>query len=49
MQLELQNVGYSYNGKELVLRHVNYRFEGGRIYAITGRSEIGRASCRERV
>lgn len=24
MQLELQNVGYSYNGKELVLRHVNY-------------------------
>lgn len=38
MQLELQNVGYSYNGKELVLRHVNYRFEGGRIYAITGRS-----------
>ena len=42
MQLELQNVGYSYNGKELVLRHVNYRFEGGRIYAITGRSGAGK-------
>lgn len=44
MQLELQNVGYSYNGKELVLRHVNYRFEGGRIYAITGRSGAGKTT-----
>ena len=44
MQLELQNVGYSYNGKELVLRHVNYRIEGGRIYAITGRSGAGKTT-----
>ena len=44
MQLELQNVGYSYNGKELGLRHVNYRFEGGRIYAITGRSGAGKTT-----
>lgn len=44
MQLELQNVGYSYNGKELVLRHVNYRFEGGRIYAFTGRSGAGKTT-----
>ena len=44
MQLELQNVGYSYNGKEMVLRHVNYRFEGGRIYAITGRSGAGKTT-----
>ena len=44
MQLELQNVGYSYNGKELVLCHVNYRFEGGRIYAITGRSGAGKTT-----
>ena len=44
MQLELQNVGYSYIGKELVLRHVNYRFEGGRIYAITGRSGAGKTT-----
>lgn len=44
MQLELQNAGYSYNGKELVLRHVNYRFEGGRIYAITGRSGAGKTT-----
>lgn len=44
MQLELQNVGYSYNGKELVLRHVNYRFEGGRIYASTGRSGAGKTT-----
>ena len=44
MQLELQNVGYSYNGKELVLRHVNCRFEGGRIYAITGRSGAGKTT-----
>ena len=44
MQLELQNVGYSYNGKELVLRPVNYRFEGGRLYAITGRSGAGKTT-----
>ena len=44
MQLELQNVGYSYNGKELVLCHVNYRFEDGRIYAITGRSGAGKTT-----
>lgn len=44
MQLELQNVGYSYNSKELVLRHVNYCFEGGRIYAITGRSGAGKTT-----
>ena len=44
MQLELQNVGYSYNGKELVLLHVNYRFEGVRIYAITGRSGAGKTT-----
>ena len=44
MQLELQNVGYSYNGKELVLRHVNYRFEDGRIYAITARSGAGKTT-----
>lgn len=44
MQLELQNVGYSYNGKELVLRHVNYRFEDSRIYAITGRSGAGKTT-----
>ena len=44
MQLELQNVGYSYNSKELVLRHVNYRFEGGRIYAITGCSGAGKTT-----
>ena len=44
MQLELQNVGYSYNSKELVLRHANYRFEGGRIYAITGRSGAGKTT-----
>ena len=44
MQLELQNVGNSYNGKELVLCHVNYRFEDGRIYAITGRSGAGKTT-----
>ena len=44
MQLELQNVGYSYNGKELVLCHVNYRFEDDRIYAITGRSGAGKTT-----
>ena len=44
MQLELQNVGYSYNSKELVLRHVNFRFVCGRIYAITGRSGAGKTT-----
>ena len=29
---------------KLVLRHVNYRFEGGRIYAITGRSGAGKTT-----
>ena len=33
-----------FRSKELVLRHVNYRFEGGRIYAITGRSGAGKTT-----
>lgn len=44
MQLELQDIGYSYNGRDAVLSHVNTRFEGGRIYAITGRSGAGKTT-----
>ncbi len=44
MQLELQDIGYSYNGRNAVLSHVNTRFEGGRIYAITGRSGAGKTT-----
>ena len=38
MQLELQDIGYSYNGRDRVLQHVSYSFTSGKLYAITGRS-----------
>lgn len=42
--LELQDISYSYNGKDAVLQHVNYSFNSGRMYAITGRSGAGKTT-----
>ena len=53
--LELRNLGFCYNGnKKAVIRGINYTFEAGTLYVIQGMSgcgktNIGRASCRERV
>lgn len=44
MQLELQDIGYSYNGRDLVLQHVSYSFTSGKLYAITGRSGAGKTT-----
>jgi putative ABC transport system ATP-binding protein len=42
--LELQNVAYSYNGKQKVLNDVNYKFERGKLYAIVGKSGAGKTT-----
>ena len=44
MQLELQDIGYSYNGRDRVLQHVSYSFTSGKLYAITGRSGAGKTT-----
>ena len=42
--LELKNIGYSYDGKTRVLQNINYTFEKGKVYAITGRSGAGKTT-----
>ena len=43
--LKLENVGYSYNGsKTKVLKNINYDFEKGKVYAITGKSGAGKTT-----
>jgi len=43
--LKLENVGYSYNGsKTKVLNNINFDFEKGRVYAITGKSGAGKTT-----
>lgn len=44
MELELRNISYSYNGKDSVLKQMNYTFQEGKIYAITGRSGAGKTT-----
>lgn len=44
MQLLLENVGYSYNGKDIVLQDVNFSFKEGKIYAIVGKSGAGKTT-----
>lgn len=44
MQLLLENVGYSYNGVDVVLQDVNFSFEEGKIYAIVGKSGAGKTT-----
>lgn len=43
-RLQLQDVGYSYTGKEMVVEHISYTFEDGKIYAITGKSGAGKTT-----
>lgn len=43
--LELENVSYSYDNKRIVvLNDLNYQFENGKVYAITGRSGAGKTT-----
>lgn len=43
-RLQLQDVGYSYTGNNMVVEHINYTFEDGKIYAITGKSGAGKTT-----
>ena len=43
-RLRLQDVCYSYTGKAMVVEHINYTFEDGKIYAITGKSGAGKTT-----
>ena len=42
--LQLENVGYTYDGRVEVLRDLNMTFEKGRVYGITGRSGAGKTT-----
>jgi len=42
--LQLENVGYTYDGRVEVLRDLNMAFEKGRVYGITGRSGAGKTT-----
>lgn len=44
MELELQNIDYTYNGKTMVLKDVSYTFREGKIYAICGKSGAGKTT-----
>lgn len=44
MELQLENIGYTYNGKDMVLNDVNYTFENEKIYAIIGKSGAGKTT-----
>lgn len=42
--LQLEEVSYSYDGKTQVLEDINYTFEKGKVYAITGKSGSGKTT-----
>jgi len=42
--LQLNNVGYTYDGKKKVLDNINYDFEKGKVYAIVGKSGAGKTT-----
>lgn len=43
--LKLENLGYSYDsGKTPVLEDLNFEFENGKLYAVTGRSGAGKTT-----
>ena len=42
--LKLENVCYSYDGRNQVLDRLNYEFEKGKVYAIVGRSGAGKTT-----
>lgn len=41
---ELNNVGYSYDGKKQVIKDCNYKFEQGKVYTIVGKSGAGKST-----
>ena len=44
--LEIKNLHATIDGKE-ILKGINLNIKKGKVYAIMGPNEIGRASCRE--
>ncbi|MDR0783664.1 MAG: ABC transporter ATP-binding protein [Propionibacteriaceae bacterium] len=42
--LKLENVSYAYDGRNRVLKDLNYQFEKGKTYAIVGRSGAGKTT-----
>jgi len=42
--LRVENVSYSYNEKKMVLKDINFHFEAGKIYAISGKSGAGKTT-----
>ena len=42
--LQLEDVSYTYNGKDNVIEHVSLSFEQGKIYAIVGKSGAGKTT-----
>jgi len=42
--LQLENIGYTYDRRVAVLNDLNWGFEKGRIYGITGRSGAGKST-----
>lgn len=42
--LNLKNVSYSYNKKKFVIKNMNFDFEAGVLYAIVGKSGVGKTT-----
>lgn len=42
--LKLENLNYTYDGKDRVLNNVNYTFKNGKVYAIVGNSGAGKTT-----
>ena len=42
--IKLDNIGFEYDKKTKVLENINYEFEAGKIYAVTGRSGAGKTT-----
>ena len=42
--IKLDNIGFEYDKKTRVLENINYEFEAGKIYVVTGRSGAGKTT-----
>ena len=42
--IQLENISFQYESKKKVLGNINYAFEEGKIYAVTGRSGAGKTT-----
>jgi len=42
--IEFRDVGFSYSGDKMVLRHINLRIPGGKVTAIVGASGVGKST-----